>query len=107
MTEFNDMYCTSTHMVDISFLLSCSTLMNISSSAEHVTLIRLHGSMTIESLKLALEWHQGDIGDEIFALRERLNMNDQGNFYHEDNRPTMTRRLRLPSLSPRTRKTAT
>jgi hypothetical protein len=77
--------------------------MNISSSDENVALIRRHGSMMIESLKLALEWHQGDIGDEIFALRERLNMNDQGNFHREDNRHTLTRRFRLPSLSPQHR----
>jgi hypothetical protein len=82
-------------MIDISFLLSCSTLLKISSSAENVALIRRHGSMTIDALKLALEWHQGDIGDEIFALREILNMDDQGKL--------LTSGLRLPSLSPQHR----
>jgi hypothetical protein len=73
--------------------------MNIASSDENVALIR-RNIMTIESLKLAVEWHPHDVEDEVSALRERLNMNDRRNFDEDNNRHTLIRRLRLPTLAP-------
>jgi hypothetical protein len=45
--------------------------MSLSSSTVYVALIR-RNSMSIESLKLAHEWHAGDVGDIISTLRNRL-----------------------------------
>ena len=62
--------------------------------------------MSIESLKLAHEWHAGDVGDIISTLRNRLdiidvsntNMPDRENLDNDDHRTT---RLGLPTLTPR------
>jgi hypothetical protein len=68
-------YSSGSLLFAISFFLSCSALMSMSSSAVYVALIR-RNSMSIESLKLAHEWHAGDVGDIISALRNRLDVID-------------------------------
>ena len=72
---FMKKYSSGSLLFAISFFLSCSALMSLSSSAVYVALIR-RNSMSIESLKLAHEWHAGDVGDIISTLRNRLDVID-------------------------------
>lgn len=102
---FMKKYSSGSLLFAISFFLSCSALMSLSSSAVYVALIR-RNSMSIESLKLAHEWHAGDVGDIISTLRNRLdvidvsttNMPGRENLHNDDHR---TSRLGLPTLTPR------
>lgn len=90
---FMKKYSSGSLLFAISFFLSCSALMSLSSSAVYVALIR-RNSMSIESLKLAHEWHAGDVGDIISTLRNRLdvidvsstNMPGRENLHNDDHR---------------------